>query len=85
MAGLRVNYDPFEFYYQDTSFNEILIDSRNQSFWFSDKFMQIDLKLPTQKLYGFGERNREFPLTQGAWTMFANGQETPYDDGTGGK
>jgi hypothetical protein len=32
------------------------------------------MKLPTQKIYGFGERNREFGLGEGAWTMFANGQ-----------
>lgn len=43
------------------------------------------MKLPTQQIFGFGERNREFRLDQGAWTMWANGQETPYDDGSGGK
>lgn len=50
-----------------------------------DKYMQIDFKLPTQRIYGFGERQREFTLGEGTWTMWANGQETPYDDGTGFK
>ena len=85
MSGLHVSYNPFEFYYQETSSDEILIDSRGQAFVFEDKFMQIDFKLPTQKIYGLGERSREFSLSEGAWTMFANGQETPYDDGSGGK
>jgi len=52
---------------------------------FSDKYIQLDLQLPSQKIYGLGERNREFTLTEGTWTMWANGQETPHDDGTGMK
>ena len=73
MAGLNVNYEPFEFYYKDTAFNEILIDSRKQDFVFQDKFLMIEFKLTSQEIYGFGESNRRFPLGQGAWTMFANG------------
>jgi len=55
------------------------------AFVFQDKFIQIDMKVATQKIYGFGERQRQFPLGQGAWTMWSNGQKTPYDDGTGVK
>lgn len=50
-----------------------------------DKYIQMDMRLPTQRIYGLGERKREFQLTEGTWTMWANGRETPYDDGTGGK
>lgn len=49
-----------------------------------DKYIQMDLMLPSRRLYGLGERRHEFPLTEGTWTMWANAQETPYDDGTGG-
>lgn len=45
----------------------------------------MDLQLPSQKIYGLGERNREFTLSEGTWTMWANGQETPHDDGSGSK
>lgn len=65
--------------------DEVLVDTEGQAFVMQDKFMQIDMKLPTQKIFGFGERQREFGLGEGAYTMWANGQETPYDDGTGGK
>jgi alpha-glucosidase (family GH31 glycosyl hydrolase) len=50
-----------------------------------DKYLQMDFLLSSQRIYGFGERNREFSLGEGTWTMWANGQETPYDDGLGGK
>ena len=49
-----------------------------------DKYMQLDMNLPTRRIYGLGERNRNFTLEEGTWTMWANGQQTPYDDGTGG-
>jgi len=41
--------------------------------------------MPSGRIYGLGERQREFSLVPGTWTMWANGRETPYDDGTGGK
>ena len=50
-----------------------------------DKYIQMDLQLPTQRTYGFGERIHEFTLGEGAWTMWAKGQDSPYDQGLGGK
>jgi hypothetical protein len=50
-----------------------------------DKYLQIDLQLPTRNIYGLGERTREFNLGEGTWTMWANGEAHEYDDGTGGK
>jgi len=41
--------------------------------------------LPSRRIYGLGERTREFTLKEGTWTMWANGQETQTDDGAGGK
>lgn len=54
------------------------------AFVFQDKYIQLDMKVATQKIYGFGERMRNFSLSEGAWTMWTNGQKSPYDDGTGG-
>ena len=48
------------------------------------KYTQMDLQLPTRRIYGLGERKRELTLDEGTWTMWANGQ-APYDDGTGAK
>ena len=45
----------------------------------------MDIKLPSRRIYGLGERQKELLLEEGTWTMWANGQETPYDNGRGGK
>ena len=51
-----------------------------------DKFMQIDFVLPTQMIYGFGERTRNFGLSAGSWTMWSKGWNMgEYDDGFGFK
>jgi len=88
-TGLEYSHEDrekFSFSFKNTRFpDETLVSSKGGSFLMMDKYTQIDLTLPTQRLYGFGERNREFNLGEGTWTMWANGQETPYDDGTGGK
>ena len=41
--------------------------------------------MPSGRIYGLGERTREFSLQQGTWTMWANGREANYDNGVGGK
>ena len=58
-----------------------MITTRNQSFIMMDKYMQLDMVLPSRRIYGFGERSREFTLGEGTWTMWSNGQSNPYDDG----
>jgi len=50
-----------------------------------DKFIQLDFNVPSQNIYGFGERIHEFALKEGVWNMWAHGQPSPYDDGTGRK
>jgi hypothetical protein len=37
-----------------------LVSTIGKTFYLTDKYMQIDFLLPTQKLFGFGERNHEF-------------------------
>jgi len=51
----------------------------------TDKYIQLDLNLPSQRIYGLGERNHEFGLEEGTWTMWANDKKPEYDEGTGGK
>ena len=49
------------------------MNPENQTFYMTDKFIQMDFKLPSQRVYGLGERNRKFNLEEGTWTMWANG------------
>ena len=87
MVGFKLNKDPFGFELRSTrTINDTLVSvSEESDFVMSDKFMQLDLQVPTQRIYGFGERQREFTLGAGTWTMWANGRPSSYDDGLGGK
>ena len=49
-----------------------------------DKYIQLDLNLPSRRIYGLGERNTNFALGEGSWTMWASGQDTTFDDGSTG-
>lgn len=79
--------DKLEFSFSDKRFDQDVtyLTTENQTLLMMDKYIQMDFKLSSQRIFGFGERNREFALGEGTWTMWANGRETPYDDGTGGK
>jgi hypothetical protein len=50
-----------------------MLTTENQTFIMMDKYMQMDLILPSRRIFGLGERNREFNLGEGTWTMWANG------------
>jgi alpha-glucosidase (family GH31 glycosyl hydrolase) len=85
MCGFELMKNPFGFKFVDTrDRSNTLLTTEGHTFIMYDKFMQMDLVLPSQRIYGLGERRHEFGLGQGTWTMWANGQETPYDSGIGG-
>lgn len=60
MVGFKLNQDPFGFELRSTrTENDTLVSiSAESDFVMSDKFMQLDLQVPTQRIYGFGERQR---------------------------
>ena len=37
--------------------------------------MQLDLHLPSRRIFGLGERTSEFTLGEGTWTMWASGKD----------
>lgn len=41
----------------------------------TDKFIQVDFLLPSQRIFGFGERVHDFLLVEGTYTMWATGQD----------
>jgi len=74
MSGFKLFNDPFGFQLTDDSDpNNVLLTTKDQTFIMQDKYMQMDLILPSQRVFGLGERNREFNLGEGTWTMWANG------------
>jgi len=77
--------DPFGFELRSTrSEKDTLLSTVASDIVISDRYLQIDLQVPSQRIYGLGERNRQFTLSAGTWSMWANGQANPYDNGSGG-
>lgn len=62
----------------------VMIDTKNSTIVMMEKYVQLDLQMPSRRIYGLGERKHEFTLGEGTWTMWANGQVPQYDDGSGG-
>jgi len=85
-AGFKMPTDRFGFSLSSHSNPEQVYVSvaKQSSLLMMDKFMQIDFQLPSQRLFGFGERNRQLLLDQGTYTMWASGQAAAYDGGRGG-
>ena len=84
MCGFELFANPFGISFSNTrNPDEKLVHTQDSAFLMADKYMQLDFQLPSQRIYGLGERVREFTLGEGTWTMWANGQPTPYDDGMG--
>jgi alpha-glucosidase (family GH31 glycosyl hydrolase) len=84
-VGFSYNLDPFSISFKLPESEKAYLTTENQSMVFMDKYIQMDFQLPSQRLFGFGERIREFMLEEGTWTMWAIGLDSPYDDGTGRK
>ena len=77
--------DTFSFGFQNTRFtDEIFVSTEGGSMLMMDKYNQIDLSLSSQRMFGLGQRDHTFELTEGTWTMWASGRISESDDGTGG-
>lgn len=76
---------PFGFEFKNSKDGKTLVSTKDTSLIMMDKYIQIDLTLPSRYVYGLGERHREFLLKEGTWTMWADGRDPNYDDGKGGK
>jgi thiamine pyrophosphokinase len=61
MLGFQYNLNPFSISFRDSSDkSNVFVTTEGQNLLFSDKFIQMDFKLPSQRVYGFGERIHEF-------------------------
>lgn len=49
------------------------INTAGETLVFMDKYIQMDFTLPSQNIYGLGERVHEFNIGEGTWTMWASG------------
>jgi hypothetical protein len=74
MLGFELFQAPFGFKFGDEKDPaNVYVSTKDSSFIMMDKYMQLDLNLPSRRIYGLGERNGHFALGEGSWTMWANG------------
>jgi len=60
----------FSFAITDFENNEVVFDSTNGSLIMTEKYLELTFTLPSQVLFGLGQRNSKFLLSEGNWTMF---------------
>ncbi len=49
------------------------VNTIGQTLIFSDKYIQMDFQLPSQNLYGLGDRVHQFKLKEGAFSLWSSG------------
>jgi alpha-glucosidase (family GH31 glycosyl hydrolase) len=62
-----------------------LINTKDEDFLAMSHYMQIGFKLPTRRLFGFGERTRDFQLSEGTYSIYSAMNDDVVDDGQPGK
>ena len=85
MCGFELINDPFGFQYKSYIDNEVVLSTKDSAFVMMDKYLQMDINLPSRRIYGFGERVKSFALGEGTWTMWASGNANKTDNGMGGQ
>jgi len=81
---IEVNKDPFTFVIRNKETREIIFDTRGKKFVYSNYFIQLETKLPSDAVYGFGERAYKFKLDPGIYTIWGRDEPDVLEDGKGG-
>lgn len=80
---IEVQANPFTFYITRKSTGEILFDTRNKLFVYTNFYIELSTSLPTNIVYGFGERNYKFKLSPGIFTIWGRDDPKILEDGSG--
>jgi len=69
-CSVDVQSSPFNLVITRKDTAEVLFDTRDKQFIYSDLYIELSTSLPTEFVYGFGERNSPFKLTPGIHTIW---------------
>ena len=61
--------EEFAFTLTDQLSGKNMLNTSNQSFIYTDKYIEYGVTLPTQVVFGLGPHNSKFLLEEGNWTM----------------
>ena len=81
---VEVQESPFSFVVTRKDNSEILFDTRNKTFIYSSYYIELSTSTPTQYVYGFGERNSQFRLDPGTYTIWGRDDARIMHKGEGG-
>jgi len=84
VCTIEVQEDPFSLVITRKDTGEVLFDTRNRNFIYSDLYIEFSTALPTENVYGFGERNYKFKLAPGTFTIWGRDDPMILEDGNGG-
>lgn len=86
-VGFETFTDTFGFSFNNIYTKNTILTTEKRKLFISDKFSEIGFVLPSQRCYGLGQRNGQFLVDQGTYTLHSRfrdrGVET--DDGLGNK
>ena len=68
------NGEEFDYKITDPISKNMVFDTTKRSLIFTDKYIEMGIILPTQVLFGLGQHNAKFLLSEGLWTMFNRDQ-----------
>jgi len=55
---------------KDFSTQEVLFDTSSRALVMTDKYLEIGIRIPSQIIFGLGQHNAKFLLSEGNWTMW---------------
>lgn len=82
--SFNITTSPFSFSVTRVSTGEVIFNTQNFDFVYSDLAIQFGTQLPTKYLYGLGERRASYLYKPGTYSIFTRDQSA-IDDGTPGK
>ena len=82
---LNETLEDFSFKLMTQESQEFYYFTSTKNFLFSDKYINFESKLTSDKIYGFGEKTHDFKLNDGTYTIWNyDCGSKKYDDGKGG-
>ena len=76
---------PFSILFKNPITSETILSFGGHSLKYFDKYLEIEVELPTHRIFGLGEQIAPFELPTGRYSLFDKDQPSPISDGLGGK
>lgn len=80
-----MSYTNFSFTLANSKEFEVFLDTKDQNLFISDKFSEIGFLIYSKNCFGLGERNGNFKVSPGYYTLYPRFREygVAHDDGLG--